>query len=733
MSSDRPVCFFRLKACTDGAFPMPERLIPLDAQQTLAQYFGFKTFRPGQAEIIQQILNGRDVLGIMPTGAGKSICFQVPALMLPGITLVVSPLISLMIDQVKALLDNSVPAAYINGSLTETQIAKALARAEQGAYKIIYAAPERLNTYAFRKAMLAQNISMVVVDEAHCVSLWGHEFRPEYRRITEFIHALPRRPRLAAFTATATEVVRQDIVNMLELQDPFRLVTSFDRPNLFFEVIQPLNKNGTLLYLLKALNGQSGIVYCLSRKDVEETCAFLNERGISATRYHAGLPDKEKAQNQDDFQFDRKQIMVATNAFGMGIDKSNVRSVIHHSLPLSMEAYYQEAGRAGRDGLPSQCILLYDHRDTYRARYLIDHTVSNPNLSDEENALLHDRSVQRFEDMIQYCTAPSCLRHQILDYFGESSPEACTTCSCCAGTRFPRLHTLPRLTRVSRSEPQPEKIRRIPDLFEALLQEPDDDYGLPSLHLSEYSLKRPAEPAAPKPARKPAVSYDLSANDNTLFARLYKLRSELAENRNMPPFVICSDATLRDLAAKLPQTLPQMDFISGLSPAKIRSYGQAILSVIREWLDEHPADGDCQVPESWTEEEKQALLRLLQSKESVYSISISMKKPEEEVARVCRMYMAEPESAASTKPPKPARPARAKSAPASPRPRQTPPAPLRTPYVPGRSKTPRPWKQTEINWLRSLHAEGREVGAIATQMGRRKEEIEDMLEELGLI
>ena len=404
----------------------------MEKLEALQKYFGHSSFRPGQEALIDAILSGRDVLGIMPTGGGKSLCYQVPALLLPGVTVVVSPLISLMIDQVMALKAAGIPAAYINSTLTESQIRLAYRRMYDGAYKIIYVAPERLAGPGFLAAMQVLQPSLVAVDEAHCISQWGQDFRPSYLKIVEFLQALPRRPVVAAFTATATEEVREDIVRILELRDPMRTVTGFDRENLYFEVLRPRSKDSMLRTLVERRQGKSGIVYCATRAKVEQVCDSLNHWGFSATRYHAGLSDEERRSNQDEFQYDRKPIMVATNAFGMGIDKSNVSYVIHYNMPKSVEAYYQEAGRAGRDGEPADCILLFSEADVHLARYLIENGGENEALSEQDRARLHKRELGRLQDMIDYCKTTGCLRGYLLDYFGQSHAPECGHCGNCS-------------------------------------------------------------------------------------------------------------------------------------------------------------------------------------------------------------------------------------------------------------------------------------------------------------
>ena len=404
----------------------------MDKYGVLKEYFGHDSFRNGQEDIIDNILAGRDTLGIMPTGAGKSVCYQVPALMLDGITVVVSPLISLMKDQVNALVSAGISAACINSSLTKEEYAEVFRGAFRGAYKIIYAAPERLDTEYFLRLASQVRISMVTVDEAHCVSQWGQDFRPSYLRIIEFIEKLPTRPIVSAFTATATADVRDDIIKILRLNDPFTVTTGFDRKNLSFAVMQPTGKYEALKSLLSGYKERSGIVYCLSRRNVEDVCERLCRDGFSATRYHAGLTDEERQRNQDDFIYDRKQIMVATNAFGMGIDKSDVRFVIHYNMPKNIESYYQEAGRAGRDGEPAECTLLYSGKDVSTNSFMIDKSYEeNEELPQSQRDMIYERDKQRLRAMTFYSTTTGCLREYILRYFGETAPNYCGNCSSC--------------------------------------------------------------------------------------------------------------------------------------------------------------------------------------------------------------------------------------------------------------------------------------------------------------
>ena len=403
-----------------------------EKRKILSRYFGYTEFRGAQEELIDAVLAGQDVLGIMPTGGGKSLCYQIPALMLPGLTLVISPLISLMQDQVLALKTAGIPAAYLNSTLSLEQQSLVFRNLRQGRYKILYAAPERLLGEGFLAMAREVPISLVAVDEAHCISQWGQDFRPSYLKIPEFLQSLPQRPVVCAYTATATPAVRRDIQKCLGLQNPLVKVTGFDRPNLRFEVRTPESKRGTLLTLLALRKDKSGIVYCSTRKEVDQVCSFLLDRGFAAARYHAGLPDELRRQNQEDFLYDRKTVMVATNAFGMGIDKSNVSYVIHYNMPQSMESYYQEAGRAGRDGEPAECILLFGKRDIITAKFLIEKSYEESELPDEEREALKQRDMKRLWDMVDYCQTPGCLRQYILGYFGQYNTPKCGNCGNCA-------------------------------------------------------------------------------------------------------------------------------------------------------------------------------------------------------------------------------------------------------------------------------------------------------------
>ena len=403
----------------------------MEKVEVLRQYFGFSSFREGQQTLIDAVLAGRDVLGVMPTGGGKSLCYELPALLLPGLTLVISPLISLMKDQVMALQNAGIPAGCIHSAMSVEELREAYRDTRFGAYKILYIAPERLLTDGFCALAQELEISLLAVDEAHCISQWGQDFRPSYLKILDFLQKLPRRPALAAFTATATAQVRSDIVRILQLQDPVTVVTGFDRPNLRFEVLRPQDKRRALLELLEERRDKSGIVYCATRKGVEQICELLQSRGFAASRYHAGLSPDERRQNQEDYICDRCTVMVATNAFGMGIDKSNVSYVIHCNMPKSVEAYYQEAGRAGRDGAPADCILLFSPGDITTAKYLILNQTENDELTDEERQTVQAQDLIRLEQMTGYCKTTGCLRGYLLDYFGQPHAPRCENCGNC--------------------------------------------------------------------------------------------------------------------------------------------------------------------------------------------------------------------------------------------------------------------------------------------------------------
>ena len=612
--------------------------------EVLKQYFGYEQFREGQLELIQAVESGRDALGIMPTGAGKSMCFQIPALLMEGITLVISPLISLMKDQVRALNQAGVHAAFLNSSLTAGQYQKALGLARQGRYKIIYVAPERLETQAFLSFALDEQvkISMLAVDEAHCVSQWGQDFRPSYLKILEFLEKLPYRPVIGAYTATATADVRDDILDILQLCDPKIVATGFDRENLFFSVEKPDDRDRAVLAYLHKKESQmpksSGIIYCLTRKKVEELCYLLREEGFSVTRYHAGLSDEERRENQEDFLYDRKQIMVATNAFGMGIDKSDVRFVIHYNMPKNMESYYQEAGRAGRDSELAECILYYGPMDVRTNRYFIDNNEDNQELDEMTRKLVQERDRERLRQMTFYCFTSTCLREYIMNYFGEKRSGYCGNCRNCltqyeevdisreaqcilaciqANRMSYGITVIIDILRGSKGqkimsrglEQNPEygklshlSVARLRQIIQEMsLQEylsvSDGEYPVlvPGSRAQEFSggvsltmklVKEQEEKGkqtggqALSDKKKKSAASVLSEKDSELFEDLRGLRREIAREENVPPYLIFSDRTLVDMCVKKPQNREQMLQVSGVGDYKLEKYGEAFLSRI---------------------------------------------------------------------------------------------------------------------------------------------------------
>lgn len=406
-----------------------------DIYGILKEYFGYDSFRPAQEEIVRALVSGRDCLTVMPTGAGKSLCYQIPALAAEGITIVVSPLISLMTDQVQRLISAGVRGAYINSALTPRQVQLATENAKRGVYKIIYVSPERLLTESFLGFAAEADISLLAVDEAHCISQWGQDFRPGYLRINEFISRLPRRPTVAAFTATATNRVRGDIKDRLGLIDPLTVTTGFDRPNLYFETNTEPPKQAFLLRYLPKHRDESGIIYCSKRSETEQLASLLRHEGFSAAPYHAGLKDEQRKSTQEDFISDRIRIITATTAFGMGIDKPDVRFVVHYSIPASIEDYYQQAGRAGRDGKKSECILLFDPTDAGFQRFLLTRPTEDDPLTPSQRRECTDGALDRLDSMVNYATSKTvCLRRKLLGYFGENSPARCDNCSVCLGT-----------------------------------------------------------------------------------------------------------------------------------------------------------------------------------------------------------------------------------------------------------------------------------------------------------
>ena len=617
----------------------------MTAREALKHFFGYDSFRKGQEDIIASITAGRDVLAIMPTGAGKSICYQVPALMLPGVCLVISPLISLMQDQVKALNEVGIHAAFINSSLTEGQIRRALALAAEGAYKIVYVAPERLESYDFLEFAGNVEISMVTVDEAHCISQWGQDFRPSYLKIVDFIRNLPKRPIVSAFTATATEEVKEDILCILSLIDPYVAVTGFDRENLYYRVESIRKKDEFVIDYIAAHPEDSGIIYCATRKNVDKLFETLFKRGVPVTRYHAGMDNEARKKSQDDFIYDRAPVIIATNAFGMGIDKSNVRYVIHYNMPQSMENYYQEAGRAGRDGEPSQCILLFSAQDMVIDRFLLEKKDFS-GLDEEEAELIKQRDMRRLQVMEGYCRTAGCLRNYILNYFGEKAVTPCDNCGNChreyqeqdmtaqakqvincvaetkgrygltivLGTlmgadraRLRELGTVEYKTYGALKDYREPQLRSLISQMveEGYLYQTQEQYSVLKMGdiaplrdestrvmMRIYQEKEPERGLDGRNSEKkkaPRRSTDaLTSVGYDLFEALRKLRLEIAREESLPPYIIFNDKTLIDMCIKLPKTAEDLLKVSGVGERKQEKYGDRFLSAIESFVESHP-------------------------------------------------------------------------------------------------------------------------------------------------
>ena len=598
-----------------------------DKLSVLKDYFGHDSFRDGQEQIVDALLDGRDALCIMPTGAGKSMCYQIPALLFDGVTIVVSPLISLMKDQVGSLVQSGVPAAYINSSLSYPQFLRVLSNVEHGKYKIIYVAPERLLTDGFLDTCKKIKISMVAVDEAHCVSQWGQDFRPSYLKIISFVESLANRPIVGAFTATATNDVKEDIKKILRLENPFEIRTGFDRPILFFGVIKSSSKNEKLIDLIRERGDRSGIVYCATRKNVESVCELLCDNGFSVARYHAGLDEYERRKNQEDFVFDRKNIMVETNAFGMGIDKSNVTYVIHYNMPKNIESYYQEAGRAGRDGGEADCILLYSPKDVRLNRFMIENSEGNDELTIEENEQIRERDFERLKYMTFYSTTNDCLRGFILRYFGGEKKAYCRKCSNClsvhklvdvtidaqkimsciarTGQRYGKT-VICDVLKGSKSEKilkaelnsqstygimKEVTARHIFGTIDFLAEKEyiSADNETEALKLLPKSrdvlfgrerlvMKKVENSEKVVKTHRPEVPVN-----SDLLDALKALRKGIASKKSVPAYVIFTDATLIDMCKKCPETPDEMLEVSGVGRTKLEKFGKQFLEEIAKF------------------------------------------------------------------------------------------------------------------------------------------------------
>lgn len=583
------------------------------ARQILQKFYGYEDFRPGQKKVVESLLNRNDTVAIMPTGAGKSICFQIPALLFEGVTLVISPLISLMKDQVDSLRQLGIAAVYINSSVSKAQLYKDLQDISAGFYKIIYIAPERLTSEYLPDSFKNLNISMVAVDEAHCLSQWGHDFRPSYRNILNFTNSLRIKPIISAFTATATPEVKTDIINLLGLKQPNVFVTGFDRPNLYFSVLRGEVKDKFVIDYVKKHQDEAGIIYVGTRKDVDALQVLLEIKGIKAGRYHAGMTDEERNQMQEDFLYDNLSVMVATNAFGMGIDKPNVRYVIHYNMPKNMEAYYQEAGRAGRDGLSGNCILLYSPQDTQLQKFLISKST--------ESEIRQQLEYKRLQSMVDYCHTPQCLRAFILHYFGEFDVEEhCDNCSNCKleGELIDitidaqkvlscvyRMHErfgvkmIAEVLKGSKSAKVKQfnferlstyglmKERRLKDISDLILRLSamqylditESQYPVVTLNELSWQVLR-----GQKKVWQKMVIVKKAKAKGELFEALRSLRKELATKEKLPPYMIFSDATLTQMATDKPTDLELMKNIRGVGEFKLQKYGEEFLTVIKSYI-----------------------------------------------------------------------------------------------------------------------------------------------------
>lgn len=602
----------------------------------LKKYFGYDSFRPYQEKIIESILKKKDTLAIMPTGAGKSICFQIPALILQGLTIVISPLISLMKDQVDSLKTEGISATFLNTSLTRDEIYSRINALKNEKYKLLYIAPEKLNTYDMAEIANEVNISMIAIDEAHCLSHWGHDFRPHYKDIFPFVNSLKTRPIVTAFTATATREVRDDICSLLRLKEPAVFVSGFDRPNLFFKVFRNIDKDDFVSRYISEHRNESGIIYASTQKEVERLHLFLLQQNVKAARYHGGLSEYERTSAQGDFLYDRAEVIVATLAFGMGIDKSNVRYVIHYNMPKSVEGYYQEAGRAGRDGEKSECILLYAPKDVETQRYLITH----PTDANELAPARISYNMSLLKKMVNYCHTPNCLRKYLLDYFGDDeAKEECGNCENCKtltekkditreaqmviscvyriqkhcgisygskvvvdvlrGSKAQRVYDL-GLQNVSTYGLMKDRNRKeISELINTLTAMDYigvTDSEFPTLYLTDKAVKmlknkervicsvKHSDKKEPMASKKTAVNTAVinEVMDEELYDKLKKLRKEIADSKHLPAFMIFSDAALRSMIKIMPKDRQEFLSVQGVGEKKLEEFGDEFLRVINE-------------------------------------------------------------------------------------------------------------------------------------------------------
>ncbi|MFB5544247.1 DNA helicase RecQ [Bacillus cereus] len=586
------------------------------AQELLASYFGYSSFRRGQDETIKNVLDGKDTVCIMPTGGGKSICYQIPALVFEGTTLVISPLISLMKDQVDTLVQNGISATYINSSISITEANQRIQLAKQGHYKLLYVAPERLDSMEFVDQLIDMKIPMIAIDEAHCISQWGHDFRPSYLHIHRILDYLPEKPLVLALTATATSQVRDDICNTLGINQENTIMTTFERENLSFSVIKGQDRNAYLADYIRQNQKESGIIYAATRKVVDQLYEDLMKAGVSVSKYHAGMSDHDRNEQQELFLRDEVSVMVATSAFGMGIDKSNIRYVIHYQLPKNMESYYQEAGRAGRDGLDSACILLYASQDVQVQRFLIDQSTGESRFSNE---------LEKLQNMTDYCHTEQCLQSFILQYFGEEPKEDCGRCGNCTDNRESidvtresqmvlscmirtnqrfgkqmiaqvltgsknkkviefNFHTLPTYGLLSN-----RSVKEVSEFIEFLISDEliAVEHGTyPTLKVTEKGKE--VLLGKENVLRKERVETRQIVQDHPLFEVLREVRKEIAQGEGVPPFVIFSDQTLKDMCAKMPQSDSELLTVKGIGEHKLVKYGSHFLQAVQHFIEENP-------------------------------------------------------------------------------------------------------------------------------------------------